>query len=949
MTKAALLLLVLAALAALPAPAQDNSTAIAVNEAVLRQANTIVLRQKLAEARSASLAGETASAAKLYQEACELCQQIGSGIDAETAQAINGLAGNRLALARDAQGRGDLREAATQAQQVLRVDPNNAAALAFKKQNDQMTAALKGQIPSKDAMEQASQVAAQKTDAGTLVQDGRLLYEMGKLDDAEAKLNQALVLNPDNPAALYFLNLIQQARFIRESAIHTVDTQKRMSQVEKQWITPSSKVLDPSRPNPYATNTLVYTGPGRQAIVAKLDHIRLDTVSYDSLPLSEVLRNLSEQSKLRDPERKGINFLVNPNPDLSGQPVAPRATAGGRGALGGPNAPAIDPATGLPAANTETAGGGEPVDVGAFIVKIPNLTDVRLADVLDAIVLVTDHPIKYTVTDFAIVFSAKGAESPQLFTREFRVDPNTFYSGLESVGSASFGSVSSDSNGGNGGGGGGNNSGGGGGGNNNNNSGSAVVGVVNAFSGAGGLRSSGNGQGGGGGGGQNGGAMNPLAAGGGQGGGGNLGGGGGLQYITQISLASTPSAAARSFFNALGLNLDFPKAVFFNDRLGKLFVKATESDLDTIERAIEMLNEVAPQVHIKARFIEVEQDDNRALGFDWYLGQFGHSVVAQGGNPGSLTVPQNSANPIGAFPGATLANTIPDSGQSLFSSGMGSGAGTTTAAITGILTDPNFQVVIHALQTRQGSETLAEPEVTTTSGRQTQMRATSIINVVTGFSFNNGTANNSGGNSTTMSIGSSTPQQPGVASESPETSQVETGPILDVVPYVLTDGYTINMALIPSVTEFTGYETIPAGTIPGYNPGSTIGNLNGTVLPVALPNFTVRQVVTTVNVWDNQTVVLGGLISSTVQSTKQQVPVIGDLPLVGGLFQSSSKTTQKKNLMIFVTATIVDPAGNRVHSDDELPFAQAAVPVQPANVGVTSDTVKQVPPPVVSQ
>ena len=99
-------MLVLAALAALPAPAQDNSTAIAVDEAVLRQANTIVLRQKLAEARSASLAGETASAAKLYQEACELCQQIGSGIDAETAQAINGLAGNRLALARDAQAAG---------------------------------------------------------------------------------------------------------------------------------------------------------------------------------------------------------------------------------------------------------------------------------------------------------------------------------------------------------------------------------------------------------------------------------------------------------------------------------------------------------------------------------------------------------------------------------------------------------------------------------------------------------------------------------------------------------------------------------------------------------------------------------------------------------------------------------------------------------------------------
>ena len=184
--------------------------------------------------------------------------------------------------------------------------------------------------------------------------------------------------------------------------------------------------------------------------------------------------------------------------------------------------------------------------------------------------------------------------------------------------------------------------------------------------------------------------------------------------------------------------------------------------------------------------------------------------------------------------------------------------------------------------------------------------------------------------------------QAGVSAITPITQAMELGPVLDVVPYVLADGYTINMALIPSVTVFNGYDTPP--TVPNVT-----GNLNVVQLPVVLPDFTVRQVVTTVNVWDNQTVVLGGLISSTIQNDKQQVPVIGDLPLVGGLFQSSSKTTQKKNLMIFVTATIVDPAGNRVHSDDELPFAQAAVPAQPAGAGVTSDTVTKVPPPVVKQ
>ncbi len=168
------------------------------------------------------------------------------------------------------------------------------------------------------------------------------------------------------------------------------------------------------------------------------------------------------------------------------------------------------------------------------------------------------------------------------------------------------------------------------------------------------------------------------------------------------------------------------------------------------------------------------------------------------------------------------------------------------------------------------------------------------------------------------------------------TQQVETGPVLDVVPDVLSDGYTINLTLIPSDTEFVGYQ--PGPTIP-----SVTGNLNVVQLPIVLPAFTVKQVVTTVNIWDNQTIVIGGLISTDTASTKDKVPVLGDLPLVGNLFQSTSKITNKKNLMIFVTATIVDPAGNRVHSDDELPFAQAAIPTQPTVPGQTFQPVTPAP------
>ena len=169
--------------------------------------------------------------------------------------------------------------------------------------------------------------------------------------------------------------------------------------------------------------------------------------------------------------------------------------------------------------------------------------------------------------------------------------------------------------------------------------------------------------------------------------------------------------------------------------------------------------------------------------------------------------------------------------------------------------------------------------------------------------------------------------QPGVSAITPSVQQIETGPVLDVVPDVLSDGYTINLTLIPSLIEFAGYQSPPSlGTF------SSTG-LNVVLLPTALPAFTVREVTTTVNVWDGQTVVLGGLVQSGPNSyTEDKVPVLGDVPLIGKLFQSQTKTESKRNLMIFVTASIIDPAGNRVHSDDELPFAQSGIPQQPSAV-----------------
>ncbi|HOC50148.1 MAG TPA: hypothetical protein PKI07_03500 [Verrucomicrobiota bacterium] len=883
------LALILLAAAAPGAFAQLAPQDAAVNEAVYRQAHRITLRQKLAEAQAAQERRALASAAKLYDDSWELVQKIGTGVEAEREQAVAGLAAVRLELARAAQRRGDYREARTQVDDVLRVDPTHAAAVEFKRGNEKLLAGQRGTIPSEEVRSQVPAVAEEKITASTLVHDGKLLYEMGKLDESEAKLKQALRIDPHSEAALYYLNLVSEAKYIRSAKRHEVTMREDIRAVEQAWANPVSreKLLVP---NPYAQTNLIHTGQGRQAIMIKLDRIRLDSVKYDNLPLGEVIINLNDECKKRDPEKRGINFLIH---------------QAGENASAGPQPMVLGPdGNPLPAPMPEQ------VDMSSIAIKInPALTDVRLADALDAIVRVADHPIKYSIEDYAVVFSLKPREAtPEpLYIRTFKVDPNTFYQGLQGVGSYVFGESMNVGQNTGGGGFGGATGGGMTGGQNQNQISGAIMARVRIAGG--------------------------TVMGGRQGGGG-MGGtetAGGLNYLTRTNDMSEVSRAVINFFSSLGVDLDPSrnpgKALFFNDRQGVLIARATLQDLDMIEAAIQVLNTVPPQINIKSKIIEISQSDTKALGFDWFLGNMLMNGGKIGGQPGtapSFTGQPTPANPLGVFPGNPYASpptTIaPTATDGLLTSGLRNPS-TTLFTLTGILTDPQFRLVIKALQQRQGAELLAQPEVTTTSGRQAQMKAADVKSIITSYSF-------SQAQSTGVSTGTGTTvnqAQPTVVYPIPE--QMELGPVLDVIPCVLSDGYTINLTLIPTLTEFVGYDNPnEVGASTAINQSLAGGLI---MVPTVLPHFTVRQVVSTVNVWDGQTVVLGGLLSETVTTIKDQVPVLGDLPLVGRLFRSESKTSGKKNLLIFVTPTLIDPAGNRLHTDDEMPFAQTGFPAQP--------------------
>ena len=880
----------------------ENPVDIANDEAVRRQEATIQLHLKLELARDAIRRNQLKEAAKFYQEAVAQIpnSQVGSTtVDAEKSEAVAGLDAVREKLARFALAAGDMIEANSQVDAALKVDPNNESLRRLKLEIRQREAEQLGRVPSPDMLKRGPVLEQEKIDIATRVQNAKFLYEMGKYNEAEVILIQVVKDEPSNRSAPYYLDLIKEARYIDRARRREEGVKGAIGDVEGSWIE-SRKRNDLPVPNPMWDTNLVYTTKGRQQIRSKLDAITLNEVTYD-LPLKDVLVKLRNESQKRDPDGIGINFLINNNVE---SPVLVDTS----GAAAPPGV------------------GAQQQDIGAEVtIHIsPPLTNLRLADVLEAITMVADKPIRYTIQDYAVVFSPKPPDQfQQLQTKTFRVDPNTFVQGLENV-------VSVQLN------------------------------VPTTSSGATGLGGSGGGASGGGtgGGGNTGGTgggggtipqviIAPVTQGGAQGGGGGAVGGQngqqrvGLSYVTKTNSTLEAHQMVRAYFTAAGVDLLPPKNVFFNDRLGILLVRATTADLEIIQQAIEMLNQTPPQIMIEAKFVDLTQEDEKGLGFQWFLGNTlmnNGAIGLQGGTAPSYQGQSTAANPSGIFPGpgtitpgtstftpgpgAVSASSTDNDLTSGLRNVVGIGQSTlpTLGTVTGIMTDPQFRVAINAIEQRTGQDLLAAPKVTTESGRQAHMAAQDLVYIVTQASVTESTS----------AVGGLTGGT-GVAAPSVNysTSFIPLGPSLDVLPTVSADGYSIQMALLPTYLEFIQYDP-PGQFVPEAQgaAGSTLGVPITAQLP--LPHFRIREVATTCDVWDGQTVVLGGLISEQIYKIHDKVPMLGDLPFFGKLFQSQSSDSTKENLLIFVTPTMIDPAGNKVHSEDDLPFARKGVPAQPA-------------------
>ena len=428
-----------------------------------------------------------------------------------------------------------------------------------------------------------------------------------------------------------------------------------------------------------------------------------------------------------------------------------------------------------------------------------------------------------------------------------------------------------------------------------------------------------------------------------------LNAGGGIpQAGGGVSDPNTPRVAGR--YNAqeylLSQGVDFPPGASANylPSGSKLVVRNTRDNIDVIDALVDAAMGVAPsQVDIQTKFLEIQQNNLQELGFSWLLGPFsigGGVYGSGGGNSADL----NSANypfgnPMaGGYPmspvGSVRSGDQAITGNSIDSLLAGkTGISDATApgifSIAGVFTDPQFQLVIRALNQKKGIDLMSAPKVTTKSG----VKAT--VKIVNEFIYPRqydpplipqSTQTQIQG-TTTGTIDLSTQPPPTVTPSFPrDFTKQDLGVVLEATPKIGPDGYTIDLELNPRVTDFDGFIDYgsPINAV-GYtrdlaNPLIKVPVLQTlTTNTIKQPVFSVREVNTFVTVWDGQTVALGGLIREDVQKVQDKVPFLGDIPLAGRLFRSDTDQKLKKNLVIFVTPRILDAEGQPRRGDMEEP------------------------------
>lgn len=299
-------------------------------------------------------------------------------------------------------------------------------------------------------------------------------------------------------------------------------------------------------------------------------------------------------------------------------------------------------------------------------------------------------------------------------------------------------------------------------------------------------------------------------------------------------------------------------ALSSNPGTSNIIVTDSESKIKAIDKFIEEIDRITPQILVEARIYDITSKDRLDLGIEWEVGRNTgfFTETAAGGTQPALS----GTGTLGADPG----NRNDPFTKAVFGGATGKTSGTTGVIRFGWLT-PHFDIdaVLRAQQNIINAKLLANPRVLVLDNQQ------AMIKIISEHPYQELTESATGG---TMGT----------------TNFKEVGVELQVTPHITRDEM-VRLELKPRFSVKTGTVTFTTGS-----------------LQYPQPIIDTREADTTLLVKSGQTVVLGGLRKKEVNTLTNKIPLLGDLPLVGLLFKFEGEDTVTSELVVFITPWIIE-------------------------------------------
>ncbi len=324
--------------------------------------------------------------------------------------------------------------------------------------------------------------------------------------------------------------------------------------------------------------------------------------------------------------------------------------------------------------------------------------------------------------------------------------------------------------------------------------------------------------------------------------------------------AAQPAAAGGATISGGKMTITPDKAT------NSLVIAASQSDYENLVRVIKKLDRERGQVFVQAMIVEASVNRLRQLGTNF------RTAIKSGGAPiligGVGTINQNSfLNIISGLSGLTLGGVGNLFNVTVNVPTIDPTTGNVTGTSQQIMTVPGYAALFSLSQFRDAVNVLSTPQILTSDNQEAEVVVGENVPFISG----------------------NISQLAAATTVASTVERKDVGIKLKITPHI-TVGDQVRLDIYQ---EISAIEQPPTGT-------------NATqILTQVGPSTTIRSTKTSVSVNNGDTIVISGLISERDETSTTKVPILGDIPILGYLFKTTSVQRQKTNLLVFISPTII--------------------------------------------